>query len=469
VTKADTNAPFSAPATGRKLRRSSVRRLLARPGFRALYACRLSSQAADGVFQASLVSYVVFSPERATSAGMIAASMAVVLLPFSVIGPFAGIVLDRVSRQRVLVVSSLVRAALMAVLVAVVAAGHTGVDFYAVALAAVSVNRFVLAALSAGLPVVVDVDRLVPANALSVTSGTVATLLGAGAGSGVRGLIGGEDAEVAIVAGLAGLAYLGAAGIAARPGRASFGPVEAAPWRGALAQARAVVADMAEAVGYLWNHGPTRRALAVITCSRAAYGLVLVMTVLLYRNYFTGGLGGLGGLAVLVTASGIGTISAAFVTPRVSRHLPKPAWITIVLVGSGVVEVAFGLPFQSGLFVVAGALLGFGAQASKICVDTIVQEQTVDAYRGRAFALYDLLFNAAFVAAAAVAALLVPTTGRSTPMVVVAGAGYAAAALLYYRAAARHPGEMVVGVTDGRTDDILAPAGAPRPVTRAGA
>lgn len=270
----------------------NLRALLGGRAFRQLYACRLTSQAADGVFQASLVSYVLFSPERATSAGALAASLAVVVLPFSVIGPFAGIVLDRVSRQRVLVVSSVVRTLLMIVLVGLILGGRTGADFYATALASVSVNRFVLAALSAGLPMVVNVDRLVTANALSVTSGTVATLVGAGVGSGLRGLTDGDDRAVALVAGLAALAYIVAAVTAARPARLAFGPVETMPWQGAWSQARHVVADMVDGVRYLWNHGPARRALAALTTSRAAYGLVLVMTVLLYRNPSPGPAGG---------------------------------------------------------------------------------------------------------------------------------------------------------------------------------
>ncbi len=429
---------------------ANLHELLSGRGFRMLYAARLTSQAADGVFQASLVSYVLFSPERATSAGALASSLAIVVLPFSVIGPFAGIVLDRVSRQRVLVVSSLVRMVLMAILVVLIAAGRTGADFYAVALASVSVNRFVLAALSAGLPVVVDVDRLVTANALSVTSGTVATLLGAGLGSGVRGLVGGDDRTVALVAGLAALAYLLAMVTATRSGRADFGPVVAVPWQGAWRQATGVVADMVDGARYLAGHGPARRALIALTTSRAAYGLVLVMTVLLHRNYFTGSEGGLTGLAAVVTASGVGTITAAVVTPRVTRRMPKSSWITVVLVFGGVVEVVLGLPFASPLFIVAGALLGFSAQASKICVDTIVQEQTDDAYRGRAFSLYDLLFNVAFVAAAAIAALILPDDGRSAAVVIIAGVGYALAGLGYYRAARRHPEDRVIrGVGDG--------------------
>ncbi|KDA42580.1 MFS transporter [Frankia sp. B2] len=452
-------------------RAENLRELLHDRGFRMLYASRLTSQAADGVFQASLVSYVLFSPERATSAAALAASLAIVVLPFSVIGPFAGIVLDRVSRQRVLVVCSLVRMLLMGILVALIATGQTGLDFYAVALASVSMNRFVLAALSAGLPVVVGLDRLVTANALSVTSGTVATLAGAGVGSGLRGLIGGEDGAVAFVAALAALTYLVAAATAARAGRSDFGPLETMAWQGAWAQTTQVVADMLDGARYLVNHGPARRALAALTTSRAAYGLILVMTVLLYRNYFTGSEGGLAGLAAVVAASGAGTISAALATPRVTRRMPKSSWIALVLVLGGVVEVALGLPFSSTLFIVAGALLGFSAQASKICVDTIVQEETDDAYRGRAFSLYDLLFNVAFVAAAAVAAVVLPDEGRSVPVVLVAGAGYALAGILYYRAAHRHPEDRIIRHIgepgSARPADRPGPDGQPRPVTPA--
>jgi len=437
-----------------------LRELLGVPGFRALYAARLTSQTADGIFQACLVSYVLFSPERAASPGALAASLAIVVLPFSVIGPFAGVVLDRVSRQRVLVVCSLTRAGLLAILVVLIAAGHTGADFYVAALAVVSVNRFVLSALSAGLPLVIDLDRLVGANALSVTSGTVVTLLGAGLGSGLRSVTGGEDASVALVAGLGSVAYLGAAATAARlANRHTFGPEKIIGWAGITVQFRQVTLDLADGALLLWRTGPVRRALAALSASRAAYGLVLVMTILLYRNYFTGPGGGLGGLAVVVAASGVGTVTAAAVTPRITGRMPKARWIMIVLVGGGFVEIVLGLPFSSPLFIAAGLLLGFSAQACKICVDTIVQEDVPDAYRGRAFSLYDLLFNVVFVAAAALAAFVVPTNGRSSPTIVAAGVGYLLAGVVYYHAARRHTADMTIrAIGAPAPDSALEPA-----------
>ncbi|MGF7235365.1 MAG: MFS transporter, partial [Frankia sp.] len=227
--------------------RGQLRPLFARPRFAILYATRLTSQASDGIFQACLAGYVLFSPQRATSPGTIAISLAIVLLPFSVIGPFTGIILDRVPRQRALVASSVIRAGLLVVLAALIAAGHTGVDFYAAALTIFSVSRFVNAALSACLPVVVppsDDKALVTANALTTTSGTIATLLGAGIGSGLRGLIGGDDRQLAIVAAVAAASYLAAALTASRAGRADFGPLEPKPWAAALGQVSDVADDL---------------------------------------------------------------------------------------------------------------------------------------------------------------------------------------------------------------------------------
>ncbi|MGH3360127.1 MAG: MFS transporter, partial [Nocardioidaceae bacterium] len=159
-----------------------LRLLLRGQGFRRLFAVRVGSQFSDGVFQVALASYVLFSPERQTSPTAIAASFAAVLLPFSVLGPFTGVLIDRWSRRQILAWSNLVRAAVLLALVALVAAGFAGLGFFLVVLTALSINRFLLAALSAALPHVVDEERLVMANSVTPTCGTFAFLLGLAAG-----------------------------------------------------------------------------------------------------------------------------------------------------------------------------------------------------------------------------------------------------------------------------------------------
>lgn len=119
--------------------------------FRRLLAVRLVSQLTDGVFQVALASYALFGQDQ-PSAGAIAAALAVVLLPFSVLGPFAGVLLDRGSRRQVLVWANLVRVVIVLVVAGVAAAGLPDAAFYTVVLACLSVNRFLLAGLSAALP-----------------------------------------------------------------------------------------------------------------------------------------------------------------------------------------------------------------------------------------------------------------------------------------------------------------------------
>src|SRR5882757_9287942 len=144
-----------------------LRAALRRPDFRRLYSVRLLGQFGDGVFQASLAGAVLFNPEHQAHAADVAAGFAVVLLPYSLIGPFAGVLLDRWWRQRVLTLANLVRAVAVIGVAAEVAAGLAGVAFYASALVIISISRFVLSALSAALPRVVAEAELVTANAVS--------------------------------------------------------------------------------------------------------------------------------------------------------------------------------------------------------------------------------------------------------------------------------------------------------------
>src|SRR5919198_6290041 len=122
-----------------------LRTLLRFANFRRLLAIRLLSQGADGVYQVALAAYVVFSPEKQTSAAAIASAMAVLLLPYSLVGPFAGVLLDRWRRRQVLVYANLVRAAVVLWVAVLVGLGQETALFYGSALVVLSVNRFFLA------------------------------------------------------------------------------------------------------------------------------------------------------------------------------------------------------------------------------------------------------------------------------------------------------------------------------------
>ena len=79
-----------------------VRSLSTTPGFLKILGVRLLSQSGDGMFQAGLASLFFFRPETMTDAYGVAAAIVVLMLPYSLVGPFVGPILDSVRRRQVL-------------------------------------------------------------------------------------------------------------------------------------------------------------------------------------------------------------------------------------------------------------------------------------------------------------------------------------------------------------------------------
>ncbi|MGW0118858.1 MFS transporter [Streptomyces sp. NPDC003327] len=404
-----------------------LRVLLRLRDFRRLLAVRLLSQCADGVYQVALATYVVFSPEKQPSATAIASAMAVLLLPYSLVGPFAGVLLDRWQRRQVFLYGNLLRALLACGTAVLVLAAVPDWLFYVSALSVTAVNRFVLAGLSAALPRVVDDERLVIANALSPTAGTLAATVGGALAFGIRLVA--DDSDAAVVA-FGALLYLCAALASLRMPRGLLGPDPALvpPRLGAAlaSTARGLVAGLR----HLGERRPAARALAAIGLMRFCYGALLVTVLMLCRYAWTSTESeGLGLLGLAVAISGAGFFAAALLSPWAVRRFGPFGWMTACAGSAAVLVPLLGLFFAPAPFLVAAFVLGLITQGAKIATDTVVQTSVDDAFRGRVFSLYDVLFNVAFVGAAGVAALMLPHDGRSPLLVVLVALIYAGTAL----------------------------------------
>jgi MFS family permease len=402
--------------------------------FRRLFAVRVASQFSDGVFQVALASYVIFSPQQQPSPTAIAAALATVLLPFSVLGPFAGVLLDRWSRRQVLALANFVRVGLLLLLAAGVASDLRGPWLFLLILVCLSVNRFLLAGLSAALPHVVRRDELIVANALTPTGGTLAFILGLASGTALRILweLLEVDGDVGVLVTAAGL-YAVAGALALRIPRDLLGP-DFDPDRPAVREAvRNVLRGMVEGLRHLRRRGPAAHGLIAIGAHRFFYGISTVSLILLYRNYFYPDDvdAAFNGLSIAVLVSGAGFVSAAVVTPLVTDRVSSRTWILLLLGVAAATQLFPGALYTVPALLVASFVLGLASQGIKICVDTFVQAYVDDAYRGRVFSLYDVIFNVAFVAAAAVAAVVLPPNGKSYPVLAAVALGYVGTALVY--------------------------------------
>jgi MFS family permease len=384
--------------------------LLRNGAFLRLLATRLTGSFGDGLLQAALASFVLFSPERQPTPLAIAISFGILLLPYSLIGPFAGVFLDRWRRRQVLVRANWLRAATVTITIAVVAADHEGIDLGLIVLATLGMGRFVLAGLSASLPHVVASDRLVTANAFAPTAGTIVFGGGALAGLALGRANGGGDEGVAWVLAAAAAVYVAAGAVPLSLGRRQLGPDAdtskqsvADVLRGLVAGLRVLLADR-----------PSSHAVAVQFLHRFAFGILTVVLLLMLRNTINpaddpdSALRDFSLIAAAVTA---GALCAALVTPSMTRWLGTVNWTSLTLGVSAVVAPLALLPAQVAPLVAGGLAIGLSQQAAKIGADTTLQHRIADDHLGRVFSLFDVGVNVALVAGALLVALIWPLSG----------------------------------------------------------
>ena len=407
--------------------------LLRFSGFRRLFAVRLLSQGSDGIFQVALASAVLFSPERAPTAGAIAVAFATILLPFTLLGPFVGVFLDRWPRRRILMASNAIRAVLLLVIALLVVRDDVGWLFYLLVLAAFSVNRFLLAGLSASLPHVVSRELLVTGNGVSPTCGTLAYLAGLAFGGAVHA-VSHSDGVVLVVG---AVSYFLSALLARR--LPNLGP-DLEGIDGAVREALGnVVRGLQDAVRHLPPLG--RLALGVVGAGQLPYGVMIVGTILLFRNHFEPSDVGAGfaGFGIVVGASGAGYAVAALVTPSMTKRFGMRAYVTALSVLASLMMVFPAALLTPRAIAVSAFGLAVTTQGVKICVDTTLQRVVRDVYRGRVFVLYDVLFNTVFVAATALAAIVIPTDGPSYVVLATASLWYL---LIAYTVSRRWPPDL---------------------------
>jgi MFS family permease len=393
----------------------SVRSL---PDFWRLLELRTASQFGDGLFQAGLAGALLFNPERAARPMAIAGAFAVLFLPYSLLGPFAGALMDRWDRRLVLVGANLGRLVSVALVGVCLAVGTGNVLVLCGALVVNGLARFVSSGLSAALPHVVPREQVVTMNSIASATSAIAAFLGATFMLIPRRLFGSGDTGAASIILLVTIPMLIALLLSLRFGAHVLGPDDTR---------RAIHGSVVYAVITGWMHGirtvrqrPTVAAtLSGLAAHRMVFGLNTLVVLLLVRNGGAASVGALGGAMLFLAATGTGSFLANVVTPPAVRRWRRYATANGALAIAAAVQLA-GAGLQLAVMVVCGFLLGAAGQVVKLCADTAIQVDVDDALRGHVFAVQDSLFWLAFIGAITAAAAVVPQDGHS-PALVLAG------------------------------------------------
>ncbi len=415
---------------------AELRHLFRGAGFRRLAGARLLSQLGDGMFQAGLASLLFFDPTSQPSAGRIALGFLLLFAPFTIVGPFVGPLIDRWQRQRILLVGNLIRLFLAGLLGYLMVVNGPDALIYVAALIALSINRFLLAAMTAAIPRVVADEDLLTANALLPTMGTLASLVGAGIGVIVTffapGLRDNLQAMAALL--LAGVTFAISSLVTSTIGRHDLGPLEPLDAARLREHLRDLVNGLRSGAVYLVRRVTPLHALIVMGAQRFLYGLMFVASILISRSILLNpgsADDGLGKFGLVLMAAGCGFGLAAVVTPALGYRVSRHRWVVACLLVGAAGQGLLALSSSAAALLTAAVVVSFAVQGAKIAVDTIVQRDTEDAVRGRAFTLYDMAYNLALMAAAGVCAFVLPNSGYSVAVMAIAAVGYVVLAVAY--------------------------------------
>ena len=335
---------------------------------------RWIGQLTDGLFQSALASFILFSPERSPNAVAAALAFTVVLLPYSLIGPYVGTILDRFSRQRIIRNCNYIRAFDLLIIAWLVNNGSTGVVITLFVLVAFGVNRLILAGLSAGLPLLVKKDELIAVNALAVTGGTIWVVIGGGIGIATKNFVSATysaDFADSVVILLASALFTVAALSCYRLSKFEIGPTE----HEGKSENQGVV-EMVEGFKTLRAHPDALRGIFSVSIQRGGITALTLMALLLSRNNFNdpndpdAGLAGFGiALAIAGIGIGLGAIISPFGVLRFGRH----RWMRYLMFACIPPLVIYAFNINEFTMTASAFLVGLCGQGIKVTNDALVQ------------------------------------------------------------------------------------------------
>lgn len=351
------------------------------PGFRRLFLAHAVSRSGDAF---NTVALVVLVFDLTGSGRGVAGVVMFEVLPVLLIGPVAGLAADRMPRRRLMVGADVVRAVAAASLVVV---AESLVAIYAVAFVLSAAAMVFNPASSSLLPDVVGDDDLVTANSALWSVAVVAQVVLAPT-AGLVIAAAGVSAAFAVNAATFAVSALLLVGL--RAGRTPA-DIEVRGWAGALAGIGAVRSD------------PLLRRLAVVQVLAAlSAGATSGLLVVLAQRWLGVGPGGFG---VLLAAIGVG----AAIGPILLRRFVRPGdrrWLFGPFLARGGVDVTLATVANP---VVAGSVLvvyGMSTATGMVAYQSTLQHAIPAETRGRAFAFFDIVWNAARLVSLALGGLL---------------------------------------------------------------
>lgn len=232
--------------------------------------------------------------------------MVVQFLPIAIVGPMAGVVVDRLDRRRIMIGADIVRGVAVLGLLLADSASTVWIAYAAIGVS-VAATGFFEPARSSAIPMVVAREDLVPANALSTASWSAMLAIGASLGGAVTALAGRDVAFVVnSISFFLSAALIWQVRLPARDTHERTGGFS----------------ELREGLAYMTSHPAVGSVALVKGGWSIAGGALLLLTVFGERIFPMGG-SAAAGIGVLYAARGIGAAGGALLVNQIVGREPQ--------------------------------------------------------------------------------------------------------------------------------------------------
>lgn len=343
--------------------------------FRLLFLGQTISQLGDWFNSVAVFALLL---DLTGSATAVAWLMIVQFLPMAIVGPIAGVVVDRVDRRRLMIAMDLVRGVVVLGLLLVRTREQVWLAYVVTALT-VTGSAFFEPARTATIPNVTSKEELMPANALSSATWAAMLAVGASVGGLVTAIAGRNIAFV-----MNGASFFISAWFISRTSYDST-PTVKPPLKGWFALSG--IPDLIEGFVYVRQRAHVSALMFVKAGWGLAGGVLLLLTVFGQRVFPVAG-STAAGIGVLYAARGIGAglgpMALRWIlgqTPTTMRRSIGPAYF---IVGGFYVALAAASTLPTAAVCIM--LAHFGGSILWVFSTVLLQMEVPDQFRGRVFA-----------------------------------------------------------------------------------
>ena len=372
--------------------------------FIRLWWAQLVSQFGDRIHQMALIGLIA---ERAPGSALgLAKLLAFTIIPVFIVGPLAGVYVDRWDRRRILFVCDIARGALVLTIPYAFLSQSSMLPIYAVVFLVFCFSRFYVPAKMSIIPDLVTHDNLLIANSLLTTTGMIAFVLGCALGGFLVDHFGARGGFI-----IDGLTFFLSALLIISIRRdlaVAIKKDEIIKQSKALLQAeKSVFLEIKEGFLYLKGHPEIRFIINMFFLLLSAAGAIYVVIIVFIQQAFQSGVKDLGVLAV---ALGVGLFCGTLLYGRWGKRFIWYKTIFCCLILGGILIIVFASVVNSYPNLLTALLLSFslGLILGPIFIasNTVIHLVSDESMRGKVFTALEIVIHFAFLAAMLVSSIL---------------------------------------------------------------